>query len=183
MLPGLFKTRADAALPEDNNFMWCSNLAYFGRWNARFWALAVLRVLVANEYTLVLTLAEVEVTEVRNAPFDSRKRSKSLANAEKVVLNCLLDKVVLNLVNVLKLKELIWWPNEAFFVLSKTLNHVFHVAASLREARLCAFVFDKTRVFALSWFVKKYFLVVQSRLSSKKSKLCKCAGVELSKLR
>lgn len=69
--------------------------------------MAVLRVLVANEYTLVLTLAEVEVTEVRNAPFDSRKRSKSLANAEKVVLNCLLDKVVLNLVNVLKLKELI----------------------------------------------------------------------------
>ena len=69
--------------------------------------MAVLRVLVANEYTLVLTLAEVEVIEVRNAPFDSRKRSKSLPNAEKVVLNCLLDKVVLNLVNVLKLKELI----------------------------------------------------------------------------
>lgn len=62
---------------------------------------------VQNECTLVLRLAEVEVTEVKKVPFESRKRSESLPRDKSVVLNCLLIGLGTTVVLILKLNELI----------------------------------------------------------------------------
>lgn len=62
---------------------------------------------VQNECTLVLRLAEVEVTEVKKVPFESRKRSESLPRDKNAVLNCLLIGLGTTVVLILKLNELI----------------------------------------------------------------------------
>ena len=84
---------------------------------------------------------------------------------------------------VTKLNKTVCCSREVFLTLNSRFSLAFTELEPTKLTKLGSTVFVKAKVFDLSWLVKKYFLVVQSRLSSKKSKFCKFAGVALNKLR
>ena len=137
----------------------------------------------ANKLTLVFETAVVEVKAETKPPLKLRKWSKSPPTPTPPVFKKLVLMFSDTLEFVTKLSKTVCCSREVFLILKSKFSLAFDELEPAKLIKLESIVFVKANVFDLSWLVKKYFLVVQSRLSSKKSKFCKFAGVALNKLR